>query len=627
MGAMAAIKNKFEVLNAADVLHRTQYKKTRKRLQALKIHLLSYEEMLDDYLMLNAGIKNSFVFLTSLSAEKNSVFEDDPQASILLLSIIADVSRSRMLADASFLEGIESKALPLGRLKELNKAQASFVRSFLVHLHFIASNYPQFIKTLSEIEHSDIEKGLEAAEEAFLNDAKTDFAFLERVFFILLLLLLTAIVMISILLIRMGVENRRLRTLKMQLRHSLSHDLLTGLYSRKQFEEVQGTFEQPTLILININHFKHVNDFYGSAVGNAILTEMALLIRQPILEAYSPEYFRLGGDDFGVVIHAVEAERAMQLATTLKKTIESYIFVVDEIDIYITVSAVINRHVPLLENADLLLKQAKGRYRDTIAVYSDHLELKENARMNIDVTREVKEALESKGIIAWFQPIVDLQSGKTVKFEALARMKTADGTVKGPAQFLSVAKKTPYYYRITRMMIQHVFEAMQDTSYYFSVNIGMRDLEDEKLMDVLRETLTQNSHFAHRLEIELLESEELDDLRLVRTLIEELKALGCTIAIDDFGSGYSNFSYIMNLNADVLKIDGSLISTMLENEISYQTVKTIADFAKNMGLAVVGEFVATKETAAALKKMGICCGQGYYFAKPSERLSEPDITP
>ncbi|HHH72604.1 MAG TPA: bifunctional diguanylate cyclase/phosphodiesterase, partial [Sulfuricurvum sp.] len=375
----------------------------------------------------------------------------------------------------------------------------------------------------------------------------------------------------------------------------------------------------------NINHFKHVNDFYGSAVGNTILSEMALLIRQPVLEAYSPEYFRLGGDDFGIVVHAVEPERAMQLATTLKKTIESYVFVVDEIDIYITVSVVINRHVPLLENADLLLKQARGRYRDMIAVYSENLKLKENAQLNINVTREVKEALESDGIVAWFQPIVDLQSGKTVKFEALVRMKTANDTVKGPAQFLSVAKKTPYYYRITRKMIQHVFEAMQETPYYFSVNIGMRDLEDEKLMDVLRETLTQNSHFAHRLEIELLESEELDDLRLVRTLIEELKSLGCTIAIDDFGSGYSNFSYIVNLNADVLKIDGSLISTMLENEISYQTVKTIADFAKNMGLAVVGEFVESKETAVALKKMGICCAQGYYFAKPSEELAEPDI--
>ncbi|RLA69131.1 MAG: diguanylate phosphodiesterase, partial [Epsilonproteobacteria bacterium] len=156
--------------------------------------------------------------------------------------------------------------------------------------------------------------------------------------------------------------------------------------------------------------------------------------------------------------------------------------------------------------------------------------------------------------------------------------------------------------------------------YRFSVNLSMKDMMDETLIAVLIKALEEDRETAKRLDIELLESEELFDLDRVIVFIKQIKSYGCRIAIDDFGSGYSNFAYVSALPIDILKIDGSLIRNMHESPRNLQAVKTIIAFAQNLKLDTVAEFVEDEATAVRLKEMGVTYAQGYHFGKPSETI-------
>lgn len=606
-------------LEAHPLLGKPAYARTREDLQAFKASLEEYEEAIDDYLLFNASIKNSFVYISLISAERIKLFEKRPKAYSLIMSIIARVSQARVLLDADFLSTLQVDVAPLVSMQGLSQEQAALVRSLMIHVRFICEEYPGYVKAAMRIQNSTLEARLNTMENRFDDAANNDFDQFDRFVIVLLVLLSIAWFIVVILLIRSARENYDLRRLEEQLRFSISHDLLTGLLSRSCFEALSLEAKEPVLMLINIDHFKHVNDFYGNRFGDRILREIAALIQHKEFAEYGAQYFRLGGDDFGVLLQQVGLDEAVQMAAALKNSIESHAFHIDEIELFVTVSIGVNKTEPLIENTDLILKHEKHRRHDSIAVFSEALRLKERARLNLAVMHEVKAALEREAIVPWFQPTVCLQSGEIFRFEALARLITIDGKIKGPMHFLPAAKRTLYYYRITQAMLHHVFEAMRIYPHRFSINLGMRDLEDEKLTEMLFAALEAHRDFASRLEIELLESEELEDLALVRQLIGRLKALGCTVAIDDFGSGYSNFAYVINLDVDVLKIDGSLVSTMMEKENSYKTVESIIHFAKALHLSVVAEFVENEATAEALKRMGVQYAQGYYFGKPSAK--------
>ncbi|MDA3946410.1 MAG: EAL domain-containing protein, partial [Helicobacteraceae bacterium] len=235
------------------------------------------------------------------------------------------------------------------------------------------------------------------------------------------------------------------------------------------------------------------------------------------------------------------------------------------------------------------------------------------------------KAIDQKRIVPYFQPIIHLESGKIIKYESLVRQIDTDGTIIKPEQFLELAAQTPLYRELTKMMIEHVFAAFVDKPYRFSINLSMRDLLDSELMVILEDQLKANPESAKRLEIELLESEDLFDIQATERFITLLKSYGCRIAIDDFGTGYSNFSYIAKLSVDTLKIDGSLISKINTDEKYFQTVQAIVHYAQTLGLETVAEFIETKETALKLRDIGVTYGQGYYFDRPQATVTQKEI--
>ena len=593
----------------------------------LGIGIADYNSAIEHYLMLNAGIKNSFVFLLNHSEQAHEIFP--PSASIYtdINAILTELSNTRRLLDKEHLKTVDEHLGYLNNYPYTTEEQKAFIETLTLHINYIQNNFPEFSAIVTKLQDKELDKTLISLKENFNQIAQTDFVVIDTLAILLLLLIITAIIVIVLLLLRSQNENRRLLRMQDELEYSANFDTLTGLLNRNSFNRtlLQKKYKKPTFLLININGFKHVNDLYGSEIGDYILQEVSQLIKFPIFNSFKPNYYRLGGDDFGILLENVSSKKIMGYAEALTQSIKHFIFVDNDIEINITISIAINTDEPLLENADMVLKHHKKLKAETIVVFSKELKLKEQIKNNINVLQSLSEAIEQNRIVPYFQPIIDFESGKIVKYEALVRQISPEGDVIGPYEFLDLAAQTPLYRELTRAMIEQVFAAFKDKPYRFSINLSMRDLLDAELMSMLEDQLKNNPDSAKRLEIELLESESLFDLQATEHFITLLKSYGCRIAIDDFGTGYSNFSYLAKLSVDTLKIDGSLISKIITDEKYCKTVRTIVHYAQALEVETVAEFVETKEIALKLKEIGVTYGQGYYFDRPQPTIVQNEI--
>ncbi len=593
----------------------------------LGITIAAYNSAVEDYLMLNAGIKNSFVFLLNYSEHTYNIFPPEASIHTDINAIITELSNMQRMLDKMHLETLKGHLKNLQDFKPLNDEQRSFIATLTLHINYIQHNFPALIDLMGILQDKKLSRELAVIQDSFELIAQNDFILIDRLAILLLLFIILALGVVVYLLLRSQRENLHLKKLQKELEYIVNFDTLTSLLNRNSFNHIiaDKSYKHPTLLLININEFKHVNDLYGSDVGDYILREVSQLIQQPIFEPYRPNYFRFGGDDFGVLLEAISPKKAGSFAEALTQSIKHFIFVDNTIEINISVNIAINSEEPLLENADMVLKHYKKFNTSSVTVFSKELQLKEQIKNNIDVLQSLSKAIDNKRIIPYFQPIIDLQSGQIRKYEALVRQVDTDGTIIGPHRFLELAAQTPLYRELTKLMIEQVFAVFADKPYRFSINLSMRDLLDSELMTMLEDQLKANAESAGRLEIELLESENLFDIQATERFITLLKSYGCRIAIDDFGTGYSNFSYLARLSVDTLKIDGSLISRIITDEKYLKTVQTIVHYARELGVETVAEFVETREIALKLKAIGVTYGQGYYFDKPQPTLSQIEI--
>ncbi len=621
------LSQEYATLYNTPLLHEEQYLSLDYPLIQLGIDVAAYNSAVEHYLMLNAGIKNSFVFLLNYSEKMDHIFDNNASVHADVNAIVSELSNMRRLLDSNHLQHINGHLSSLSNYPSTTPEQKRFIATLILHVTYIQKNYPDFTRVLSILQDKSVLNSLENIKEQFNTIAKTDFLLIDKLATLLLLLIITALATVIFLLLRSQRENTQLKQLKKELEHSATYDVMTGLFNRYSFNTTISNeqYKEPTFLLININGFKHINDLYGSDIGDYILQEVSQLIRLPIFDTYQPNYYRLGGDDFGILLEAIPEKKVYSLAEALSQSIKHFIFVDNDIEINISVTIAINTQAPYLENADMVLKHHKKSKTDTIVVFKEELGLKEKIKENIDTLQSLSLAIEEQRIVPYFQPIIDFQKGKIVKYEALVRQIAVDGTVISPAQFLDLTAQTPLYRELTKTMIEQVFSAFKDEPFRFSINLSMRDLLDKELMVMLEEQLQQNPESAKRLEIELLESESLFDIQETEHFITLLKSYGCRIAIDDFGTGYSNFSYLAKLSVDTLKIDGSLISKIITDEKYLKTVETIVHYADTLGVETVAEFVESKEIALKLKEIGVTYGQGYYFDKPQATLIQKEI--
>jgi len=405
--------------------------------------------------------------------------------------------------------------------------------------------------------------------------------------------------------------------------HALSYDQLTGLYNRSSLiKKMTDLNSGVTIMLIDIRAFKEINDVYGNDFGNEVLLHFANYLKQSCINMSGSTLYRIGGDEFATLCTNRSVDEVMQIGKNLEKAIRNQNFKIDGIAINLSVTIAINARPPILENADLALKSAKKDMNIQVIRYKEKLSIKKEWQKNIEVINMIKSALKEDRIVPYFQGIVNLQTLKIEKYEALVRLILPSGEVLSPYFFLDIASKTQCYYDITEVMIRKTMKVAKEYPVQrFSINFSMKDIINENIVHTLFKLFDADKETAKRVDIELLETELVivDDNR-ISDFITKVHAYGSKVLIDDFGTGYSNFSYLSDLDVDILKIDASITKEIVSNPRKLHILRTVHNFTSGMNMQNVAEFVETKEVALLLQKIGVEYAQGYYFSKP---LPEP----
>ena len=402
-----------------------------------------------------------------------------------------------------------------------------------------------------------------------------------------------------------------------ELEKTLRTDIITHEGTRfKLIEDIKKS-NVPFLALLNINSFGEINDFYGHSVGDEVLKIVVKNIKKVIPSSYN--LYRIYSDEFAILADNENKERFIEIVKFVNEFISSRPLEINKKELYIQLSYSIS-----FEDKDNIKKTANiikryAKKNKDIFIYDKDLGLEEVYEKNILWTLNLKKAFVNDNIIPYFQPIYNLQTNRIEKYESLVRLRDEDGKIISPFYFLDIAKKSKQYVKLTKKMIIKTFDYFKDKDYECSINLSLEDIKRVDISSFILEKLKEYG-IAPKVVFEIVESEGIDNFELINKFIDEVKKLGCKIAIDDFGTGYSNFNYLMKLNADYIKIDGSLIKDIVTNKNSQEIVKIIIDFSKKQGFKTIAEFVSNKEIFDKVKEFGIDYVQGYFIGEPKAEI-------
>ena len=397
------------------------------------------------------------------------------------------------------------------------------------------------------------------------------------------------------------------------LDYQLHTDALTKLLNRNSLLENLKTIKTPIIQLIDIDSFKNINDMYGEKVGDLILCKIANILNEFAKDKECLVY-KVGSDEFVLMKDSKYDElECLKKIDEIVSLISSKPIYIEEYNLSVNINITIGISSSVEDtfgHADMALKKAKEN-KVTYEIYNNAIE--EEYKNDLKWTKIVDEAIKENRIIPYFQPIVDINEN-ILKYESLMRIEDGD-KVFSPFFFLDIAKKSKQYTKLERVMILKVIKKLQQEQIKVNLNVSIEDMISEHFINFIRELL-EKSDIAKLITFEVLESESIDDYNKVIEFIDMVKSYGSKIAIDDFGSGYSNFSHLLKLSPDYIKIDGSLIKDIDTNANSLIITQTINDFAHKLGIKTVAEFVHSKKIFEILKDIGIDEYQGYYFGEP-----------
>ena len=417
-------------------------------------------------------------------------------------------------------------------------------------------------------------------------------------------------------------HKRELEHSRDTLNRQMHTDTLTGLPNRTQLLEDIARTETASLILIDINRFKQINDFFGHDVGDTVLVQFSRNLQNfPLLDRGCILY-RLSGDEFGLLSTSnlsreAHADFAQHLAQHLNR--QHYTISGEEIAFGVAIGYTTQaRGSEVIIQADLALKTAKETKKATSA-YQESLLSRETYAENLTWFRRLKRAVDSDRIVPHFQIIQSTNPDTPPLYESLVRMVCEDGTVIAASAFIDIAKQSYLYRKLSEIMVAKTFQYFEHRPYRFSLNLSTLDLSNPQFVSYLIRQIDAHG-VGERLIIELVESEKVRDYDAVADFITRLRQYGCTFALDDFGSGFSNFTHAFSLHIDYLKIDGSLIENIVTDPTSRILVEAIVAFARKLDMQTIAEFVSDAAIETQVRAMGIDYLQGYHTGRPQPTL-------
>ncbi len=408
-----------------------------------------------------------------------------------------------------------------------------------------------------------------------------------------------------------------------KLRKSVYYDFNTHLPNRLKFlkdKQRNVLSSEASLIVINIDSFQNTNNFYGHSFGDAFLKVIAqwLLANLPAVEA---TLYKFEADIYAIFITVPLSEYNLKkyLQKLSLKITKDRIFCEEvEVDTTLSIGAV-QAQKNLLKLATIACKEAKKK-RVPYCIYDKHSRKEAEYIHNMLMNHTIKEALAKDWVVPFFQPILNLQTHTIEKYETLMRIQKEEGGYYLPHEFLDVSKHSKLYSKLSMSLIQKAFETFQISSNGFSINLSYLDMTNIVTTSFILEKL-EEFNVGPWVIFEILESEGIENYDAVLGFIEKVKAYGAKIAIDDFGSGYSNFERISQLRVDYIKIDGSLIKNIDTNEEMKIIAKTIVAFAKELGIKTIAEYVHSAEVLSSVHALGIDYAQGFFIGQPSDSFT------
>ncbi len=400
-----------------------------------------------------------------------------------------------------------------------------------------------------------------------------------------------------------------------RLLKNLYKDNLTKLPNLIRLQEDIKKLEKYSLIVVSLDSFKTINSFYGVKAGDFLMKKVAKL-----LENYSEntgKVYRLHSDEFAILTtYNIKIDFCKELLDKIEKTHFRYKQI--DISIQASIGVVFQTSQRGLEKAILAVRNAKKEKKD-FEIFNDELTLKNDYKNHIKLTSILKESLLNNELVPFFQAIENAKTRKIEKYEALARIIRKKQIIT-PDKFLQISKNSKQYHKITQAIIYKTFEYFKDKKEFaFSINFSMDDIKNNETIAYLFKMIDKYK-IGSRLTIELLESEELSQFNIINEFIKKLKDKKVKIAIDDFGSGYSNFVYITKLDIDYLKIDSSLIENIHVDKQAEKIVKSIINFAHELNIKTVAEKVHNEKIYQLLIDLGVDYLQGYYIQKPKAEI-------
>ena len=401
-------------------------------------------------------------------------------------------------------------------------------------------------------------------------------------------------------------------------------DPLTQAFNRNYMRDLlqKINIHDYQIMMCDIDHFKQINDNYGHKAGDFVLAKVAEILKTQIRA--EDILIRFGGEEFLLFIKRKKSQESMAyiIAQRIRQKIEESSFKYEDKEIRLTLSIGIScqpEHFKTISEAikyaDEMLYIAKreGRNKVVSTAKSNIIE----DQISKKSINDVKAALEEDRIICYFQAIYNVKTKKCIKYEALVRLKEPNGTITPPALFLESIMYTNVYNDLTKTVLENVFDHIKEKKVVISVNLNFSDILDTTIYTLILNELKEHQKLAPWLIIELLEYEILSETStLIQERLKMIKSFGVKIAIDDFGSGYSNYTMFKSLPIDILKIDGSLIKDLDISKTSHIIADSIVLLAKELGIKTVAEFVHSKAVLDEVERLEIDEAQGFYLAKP-----------
>ena len=402
-----------------------------------------------------------------------------------------------------------------------------------------------------------------------------------------------------------------------ELHSKIYTNYISGLPNRNQLLLDMQEQNFLYMAILDIDKFQQFNDIYGEELGNTAIRMSADFISRSV-PAENNMLYHITGDEFVIATQNKKLSKT-DFITKIEELLEEYKhneFRYEEKTFNLIMSAGLSFSggSKMLAYADMALKNAKKK-NISLGIFEDDKKIEEEHIKIIECYNTLLRSFENNTIISYFQPILPLSDkSKPRKYESLVRI-IDDGKVIPPITFIDVAKKHRLYQKLTQVVIENTLSVIEKYRVPCSINISVDDITSKSTLEFLYKKL-DSFEYSNLITIELLETEDFKDYEDVLEFCKNIRSYGAKIALDDFGSGYSNFSHALNLPIDYIKIDASIISNIDRDKNSQVMVETIVDLARKMKVETIAEFVSSVEILETVTSLGVDYAQGFYIGKP-----------